>query len=314
MMSFILKRVLGALAVLLIVSFLVFSLMALSPGSLVSTLLGTAPATPELIQAITEKYHLDEPFLVRYWLWLQGAVVGDFGDSIRSGATVMHDLGAALPLSLQLGGLALLIVVLVGIPLGIAAGLRSGSALDRTVSVLTTFSMSAPVYAVGLVLLYVFGVVLDIFPVFGAGKGFLDRLWHLALPAIALAAMLIAVVMRQTRAAVLDIVNQDFMTFARARGVSKRRIMTQYVLRPASLPIVTAVGVVLIAAVVGAVIVENVFSLPGIGTLLVESVALKDLPVVQAITMFAALFVIVVNFMVDAAMFALDPRTRSAVK
>lgn len=314
MMGFILKRVLGALAVLLIVSFLVFSLMALSPGSLVSTLLGTAPATPELIQAITEKYHLDDPFLVRYWLWLQGAVVGDFGDSIRSGATVMHDLGAALPLSLQLGGLALLIVVVVGIPLGIAAGLRSGSALDRTVSVLTTFSMSAPVYAVGLVLLYVFGVVLDIFPVFGAGKGFLDRLWHLALPAIALAAMLIAVVMRQTRAAVLDIVNQDFMTFARARGVSKRRIMTQYVLRPASLPIVTAVGVVLIAAVVGAVIVENVFSLPGIGTLLVESVALKDLPVVQAITMFAALFVIVVNFMVDAAMFALDPRTRSAVK
>lgn len=310
MIRFLVMRLAGAVAVLLVVSFLVFSLLALSPGSLVATLLGTAQSTPALVAGIKAKYHLDDPFVVQYGHWLGGALRLDFGDSVRSGGSVTHVLAQSLPVSLELAACALVIVVLIGIPLGMAAGMRRGSALDRVVSVAATFSMSAPAYAVGLLLIFVFGVQLSWLPVFGAGHGFGDRLAHLTLPAIALAAMLLAVVLRQTRAAVLETMSQDYVTFARARGLSRRRVLIRYALRNAALPIATSSGVVLITALSGAVIVENVFSIPGVGTLLVQSVTMKDVPVVQCVAMFAGVFVIVVNLLVDLASMLLDPRAR----
>jgi peptide/nickel transport system permease protein len=172
--------------------------------------------------------------------------------------------------------------------------------------------LSAPPFAVAVLLIYVFAVALGWFPVFGAGDDPLDRIYHLTLPAIALAFGNIAIVSRQTRAATMDVAHQDYVTFARARGTPARTVWRAYVLRNASLPVITIVGLVLAFSLTGAVLIEWAFALPGIGALLVESVNLRDLPVVQAVAMLTAVVVLTVNLVVDVTYFLLDPRLRRA--
>ena len=310
MLVFLTRRLLVAALLLVVVSFLVFTLLTISPGSAETTLLGARPATPETVEAIRSEYHLDDPFVEQYWYWASGAAQLDLGRSITSGDTVTHLVGERLPVSLALAGYTLLLVLVIGVPLGLLAGIRHGTVIDRTVTTLTVVGMSAPAFAVGLLLLYVFGVELGWFPVFGAGEGFVDRVHHLTLPAIALALALGALVVRQTRAAALDVMTEDYVTFARARGLDRRRIVTAYALRNVSLPIVTSGGFILILALSGAVLVETVFSLPGIGSLVVESVTTKDVPVVQGVSLTLAFYVIVVNVLIDLSVMVIDPRTR----
>jgi peptide/nickel transport system permease protein len=310
MLVFLTRRLLVAALLLVVVSFLVFTLLTISPGSAETTLLGARPATPETVEAIRSEYHLEDPFVEQYWYWASGAAQLDLGRSITSGDTVTHLVGERLPVSLALAGYTLLLVLVIGVPLGLLAGIRHGTVIDRTVTTLTVVGMSAPAFAVGLLLLYVFGVELGWFPVFGAGEGFVDRVHHLTLPAIALALALGALVVRQTRAAALDVMTEDYVTFARARGLDRRRIVTAYALRNVSLPIVTSGGFILILALSGAVLVETVFSLPGIGSLVVESVTTKDVPVVQGVSLMLAFYVIVVNVLIDLSVMVIDPRTR----
>jgi peptide/nickel transport system permease protein len=311
---YVVKRFLVAFGLLIVVSFLVFALLAMSPGSMETTLLGARPATPETVEAIRDEYHLDEPFLTQYWFWGRDAAQLNLGRSITSGDTVTHVVQERLPVSLALAGYTLLIVLVVGVPLGLLAGIRHGTRLDRAVTTLTVVGMSAPAFAVGLLLLYVFGVELGWFPVFGAGDGFVDRIHHLTLPAIALALALGALVVRQTRAAALDVMHEDYVTFARARGLSRSRLLGAYALRNVSLPIVTSAGFILILALSGAVLVETVFSLPGVGSLIVESVTTKDVPVVQGVALMLAFYVIVINVLIDLSVMVIDPRTRYSVR
>jgi len=308
------KRFLVAFGLLIVVSFLVFALLAMSPGSMETTLLGVRPATPETVEAIRDEYHLDEPFLEQYWYWARDAAHLDLGRSITSGDTVTHVVQERLPVSLALAGYTLLLVLVVGVPLGLLAGIRHGTRVDRAVTTLTVVGMSAPAFAVGLLLLYLFGVELGWFPVFGAGEGFVGRVHHLTLPAIALALALGALVVRQTRAAALDVMHEDYVTFARARGLSRSRLLGVYVLRNVSLPIVTSAGFILILALSGAVLVESVFSLPGVGSLVVESVTTKDVPVVQGVALMLAFYVIVINVLIDLSVMVIDPRTRYSVR
>jgi len=311
---YVVKRFLVAFGLLIVVSFLVFALLAMSPGSMETTLLGVRPATPETVEAIRDEYHLNEPFLVQYWYWVRDAAQLDLGRSITSGDTVTHIVQERLPVSLALAGYTLLIVLVVGVPLGLLAGIRHGTRVDRAVTTLTVVGMSAPAFAVGLLLLYLFGVELGWFPVFGAGEGFVDRVHHLTLPAVALALALGALVVRQTRAAALDVMYEDYVTFARARGLSRSRLLGAYALRNVSLPIVTSAGFILILALSGAVLVETVFSLPGVGSLIVESVTTKDVPVVQGVALMLAFYVIVINVLIDLSVMVIDPRTRYSVR
>jgi peptide/nickel transport system permease protein len=311
---YVVKRFLVAFGLLIVVSFLVFALLAMSPGSMETTLLGARPATPETVEAIRDEYHLDEPFLVQYWYWARDAAQLDLGRSITSGDTVTHVVQERLPVSLALAGYTLLLVLVIGVPLGLLAGIRHGTRLDRAVTTLTVVGMSAPAFAVGLLLLYLFGVELGWFPVFGAGEGFVDRVHQLTLPAIALALALGALVVRQTRAAALDVMHEDYVTFARARGLSRSRLLGAYALRNVSLPIVTSAGFILILALSGAVLVESVFSLPGVGSLVVESVTTKDVPVVQGVALMLAFYVIVINVLIDLSVMVIDPRTRYSVR
>ena len=307
MLRYILRRLAGAAVVLTLLSFLVFSLLYLVPGDPVKILVGTRRLTPEVRQAVTARYGLDEPLFVRYWHWLTRALTGDFGDSVRSATPVTDVLASRVSLTAWLTIGAFILAVAVGIPLGIAAARRRGSWVDRTIVGWSVVGVSAPGFALGLVLLYVFGLMLGWFPVFGEGSGLVDTLWHLALPSIALATGIGAMLVRITRAAVGAELSQDYVTFARSRGVPHRRITAMYV-RGAALPIITSAGLILGTLFGSTVLVEEAFSLPGLGQLLADSITYKDVPVVQAIALLVAFVIIGVTLIVDVAAFAVDPR------
>jgi peptide/nickel transport system permease protein len=307
---FIGKRLLFACCLLLAVSFLVFGLQSFSKGSFVATVLGGRPATEAQIQEVREEYRLDEPFLIRYAAWVSDAVRLDFGRSIRSDTKVTDAIADRLPVTLELTALTIVIIVVLGVPLGMLAGMRRGTSADRAISTVSVVGLSAPVFATGIFLLYLFGVYLAWFPTFGAGDGDpITRLHHLALPSIALAATMVAIVVRQTRAVTLDIMQQDFVTFARARGLRPARILSAYALRNISVPVVTITGLLLIYLIGGTVLVEQVFSLQGLGQLMVTAIQTADIPVVQGITLLFAAFVVLVTLVVDIVAMWLDPRT-----
>ena len=310
--AYALRRVAAVLVTVVVLSVLVFGLLAIMPGDPAVILLGPQNATPEAIAAVNERYGLNDPFLVQYGHWVANALHGDFGVSIRSGDSVWSMIGERAWVSLRLGSYAFLITILVAIPLGVLAAVRRGSWIDRAASSLTLVALCTPAFAIGFLLMYVCSVRLGWFPGFGAGDGFLDAIWHLTLPALALATLQIPILLRQTRAAVLDVVDKDYVVFARARGLSSRRIWARYVVRNGSLPILTSAGLILAFSLAGAVLVENVFALQGIGTLLVTSVGQLDLPIVQALALLTAILVLVTNLVVDLLYHALDPRLRRA--
>lgn len=310
---FILRRLCGGLLLLLVLAFLVFALLAASPGTPIQTLLGTRPVTPELVASLREQHRLDEPFVAQFLHWLAGAVRLDFGQSIsvQAGTPVADMIYGRMLLTTELAVYCLLLVLLIGVPLGVAAGMRHGRATDRSISLLATVGFGAPVHVLSIVLLYVFGVALGWFPVYGAGDGgFADRVTHLTLPAVTLAIVLSAVVVRQTRAATLTVMRQDYLTFARLRGLSPGRVLFRYVLRNSAPPVVTSAGLLLIAPVSAGVFIEQVFSLPGMGSLLLSAVTAKDVPVVQGLALLLGAFVVVVNLLVDLLGLLLDPRVR----
>jgi peptide/nickel transport system permease protein len=307
---FILKRLAVIAVLVVVVSFAVFSLLYISPGSVIDVLLGTNPRTPELVQTLTHEYHLDEPFLTQYWLWAKGAIHGDFGNSIVSTLPVTHEISSRLPTSLFLGLYAFLLTMVVGVGLGIGSALRKWTATDRTLVAGTIVALSTPAFVAGVILLYLFAIKIPLFPVFGPGEGFTDQLWHLTLPAVALALGCSAYVMKHTRAAMIGVLDQDYVTFARARGLSGRRVLFTYALRNALIPVVTIGGLILTFLITGAVLVEVTFSLSGIGQLLVQSASAKDIPVIQGVAIVVALVIMLVNLLADLVYLAVDPRIR----
>ena len=309
MLRFALGRLAATVVLLLAVSFVVFALLHLAPGDPARNLLGPRPSSPEALASIRAQYHLDDPFIGQYLRWLGGVVHGDLGQSIRSDEPVTTLLADRVTLTLQLASFAFAITVLAAVPLGIAAASRAGSVIDRGVSVAAIVGVGAPTYAVGLLLLYVFGVNLDVFPVYGAGEGGLDRWWHLVLPAVTLAGGLGALVFKLTRTAVLGELDQDYVAFARSRGLSTRQVRA-LVLRNAMVPVVTSLGLVFGFLFGGTILVEVTFALQGIGSLLAGSVTFKDIPVVQAITLLTAAVIALTALAVDLFSFAADPRVR----
>lgn len=306
---FLARRLAGTLIVVIIVSAGVFTLLYLAPGSVEQTLLGTRPASAQSIAAIRAQYHLDESPPTQYLRWLDGVRHGDLGTSIRAGGSVSDMISARLPLTLALAGYGTLLAILIGLPLGIIGALRRGRALDRGVVAVSIAGMSAPPFAVGLVLLLVFAVSLDWFPAYGTGTGFADQLAHLTLPAAAIAIGAAGLLVRFTRTALVRQLDQDYVVFARARGLS-RRLVLGYAMRNSLVPILTASGLILTTTLVGTVLVEVTFALPGLGSLLVDSVTFKDVPVVQALSLLLTLLIAAVNLLVDVAYALVDPRIR----
>lgn len=310
LLRLLLRRLAVALPLLLIISFGVFALVHLAPGDPVRALLGTRPSDPDTLAALRERYHLNDPFIVQYAKWLWQVLQGDLGRSINGNRLVWSAIKERAGVTVFLSLISTVIVLGVGIALGVIAALRRGTRLDRGLVMFGVFGISSPAFVTGIFLLYVFGVVLGWFPTYGAGRGFLDRFWHLVLPAAALALSVMAIVVKITRAAMVKELDRDYVTFARARGLSASRVVFAYVLRNALVPVVTAAGVVIVGLLAGWIYVEVTFALPGLGLLTVDAVQKRDIPLIQGTTLVFSCFVVAVNLAVDLLYTLIDPRIR----
>ncbi len=305
----VLLRLLGTVILLFVLSVLIFLMLYFAPGDLVKNLLGVKNTDPALIAQVRAQYGLDLPLYEQYARWLGGVLHGDLGTSIRNQMPVGALLLDRLGITLLLSGIAFLLAVVVAVPLGAASAFRQGTGIDRFISGLSIFGLSAPSFAVGLLLLYVFAVALRWFPIYGSGEGFFDTIVHLILPATTIAIGLGAILGKLTRTAVLRELGADYVTFARARGLNRSQVV-RLALRNAAIPIVTGAGLVLTFIVGSTVLVETVFALPGVGMLLQESVLFKDIPVVQSLTLAIAAVIAVIALLVDLLYLLLDPRVR----
>ena len=310
MLSMILRRV-GALAVmLLVVSVLVFGLVYLVPGNVEQALLGSRPTTEAVRETLRERYLLDQPVIVQYFAWLRSALGGDLGTSIVTREPVTTLLSTRLGVTIPLAVYALILALIVGVPLGLLAGARRGRSSDQIVSLLSTISFAAPPFAVGLALIYLSTTGKSPLPTFGAGEPGLERMLHLTLPAVTIATAQAAVIIRQMRATTSRALGSEYTRFARARGVRPWPLWSGYVLRNAALPVITGAGLLLAGAFGGAIIVENVFGLPGVGNLLLSSIQAKDIPAIQGVTLMITVLVVMAMLLVDIVMMVVDPRLR----
>ncbi|MEU8635330.1 ABC transporter permease [Amycolatopsis sp. NPDC048633] len=306
-----LARRLGALVLTLVVSsFVIFAGMYAAPGDPLSFLIkNPEDRTPDRVAAVRAAYHLDDSFLNQYLLWLKGVLHGDLGTSFVYKQPVADLMTSRLPVTLTLVAMAALLFVVVGILLGVVSALKRGTTIDASITGITTFLTSIPNFVVALVLVSVFSVQLKWFDVAGSGEGFGDRLYHLTLPAIALAIGAFAVVSRVTRQTMVEQQSLEHVDVARSFGLPRRKIVRRHVLRNSLGPVVTMCGLIIASMLAGTVVIESVFGLSGVGSMLVDSINAHDFPVVQAILLYMVLAYMAVTVIVDLLYPLIDPRT-----
>jgi peptide/nickel transport system permease protein len=305
------RRLALSVPLLFVVTGSAFLLVALIPGDVARTLVG-AQGTREQYLALRHSLGLDEPLPVRYWEWLSHAVQGDLGDSAFSSQPVTMLLNDRLEATFWLVVLATLAAALVGIALGIAGALRSG-VLGRAVDVIALVGLTIPNFVLGLVLVAWFAVAVEVFPATGyvpLGQDPAEWARSLVLPVITLAVPALAVIAKQTRDAMRDVMARPFVRTLRASGVSRRSIVFKHVLRNAAIPVVTVVGLVFVGILSGTVIVESVFAIPGLGGLAVQATQQHDVPLILGVVVYFTVIVVVMNVLVDLAYGWLDPRVR----
>lgn len=307
MLAFALKRLALLVTTLLVSSFAVFGALFLAPGNPLATLSGGRTLPPEAVVALEQRYHLDDPFLVRYWHWLLNALHGDFGDSIAARESVSAVIGERIGTTAALIALAAVIIVVAGIGLGLLAGLKPGLA-DGGVLVLTSVLAAVPSFLAAIVLISIFAVGLGWLPAIGSGSGVVDSFKHLILPAVALAISALAIVARVTRVSVREELGREQVQTAVSRGIPYRMVVRRHVLRNAAIPITTVTGVTIASLIATSAVVETAFSLDGIGSMLVQAAASKDFAVVQGIALVLVVAFVVVNLVVDLLYAVLDPR------
>jgi peptide/nickel transport system permease protein len=309
MAIFLARRLMWLVITLLVASFAIFGALYLAPGN-PATLLAGGHATPALLSQIEQQYHLNEPMLVRYWQWLGGVLGGNLGESFAYRQQVTSLLASRMTNTLLLVSYASVVIIVVGVGLGLISALARRTGVLLTI--VTGIGYGIPSFVAAIVLITVFAVDLGWFPVFGAGSGLADRLWHLTLPAIALAVAWIAYVSQLTRTAVREELHREHVDTARARGIPRRQLIRRHVLRNAMIPITTVAGLTVAGLIAGDVVVEQAFGISGLGALLDQSVTQKDFAVVQAISLILVGVFVVVNALVDVVNAALDPRVRRA--
>lgn len=301
------RRLLQVLATVILVSLLVFGLMHMLPGDPALMLLGER-GSDETLAAMRKEMGLDQSIAVQFWQFLTHVVTLRLGDSITMRVPVVRLIEERLPITLMLTGMAAAFALLIAGPLAFAAALRPGSALDMAVRVVAQVSLSMPVFYIGLVLLIVLGAGLRWFPVGGIGNGFVENLYYLFLPALTLALSLSAVLLRNLRDQLIEVMQAEYVGFAVAKGLRPRLVLGRHVLRNAWISTVTLLGLHIGSLVGGAVITETVFAIPGVGRLMIDSIFARDYAVVQGLTMALAVLVSLVFLAMDTVQALLDPR------
>jgi peptide/nickel transport system permease protein len=312
MLAYAIRRILATIPVMLTVAFFVFSLLYLAPGDPAAIIAGDQ-ATPADIDRIRASLGLDRPFLVRFGDWLWHVLHGDLGTSIFTNLPVTHMIAQRLEPTLSLMVLTVVLSLIVAIPMGVLAAWKQGSWIDRLVMLLAVFGFSTPVFVVGYLLAYFFALKLGWLPVQGftpISQGFWPFLRTLLLPAVALGLIYIALIARITRATMLEVLSQDYVRTARAKGVGQRGILFVHALKNAAVPIVTVVGLGVALLIGGAVVTETVFAIPGLGRLTTDAILQRDYPVIQGVVLMFSFAYVIVNLLVDLLYTLFDPRIR----
>lgn len=312
MSTYVIRRLLAAVPVMAVVALFVFSLLYIAPGDPAAVIAGDQ-ATPADVARIRVSLGLDRPFLVRFGEWGLKVVHGDLGTSIFTGLPVATMILQRAEPTLSLMAITLLFSVTVAVPAGAVAAWRADTVVDRAVMAFAVLGFSAPVFVIGYVLAWVFALQLDWLPVQGyapLADGVAGWLSHLVLPALALGCVYIALIARTTRAAMLEVLQQDYIRTARAKGVGNTGVLFVHALKNAAVPIVTVTGIGIALLIGGAVVTETVFAIPGIGRLTVDAVLRRDYPVIQGVVLLFSFSYVVVNLVLDLTYTLLDPRIR----
>lgn len=312
LLRYAIRRLLGAIPTLFLASMLVFLISHLAPGDPASQILGSY-ATPAELDKAREEMGLNEPLPVQYQRWLVRAATGDLGKSINWNLPVTQMISERMPRTAGLAVLALSISILLGVPLGIIAGVRQNRLSDRVAMVVSLLGLSVPDFVVGLLLVILFTVHLGLLPSLGyVGFSTSPYQWalHMIMPAFALGYLMTAVTARMTRASIIENLGQEFVLSARAKGLSEQRVVGVHVLKAAMIPVITVIGINLGAVFRGAVVIEAIFAIPGIGGLMMSAISARDYPVIQGCLLVSVTIYIFVNLAVDLVYAVLDPRIR----
>jgi peptide/nickel transport system permease protein len=311
MTQYILRRLIHSVFIIWGCATLVFFLLRLIPGDPVVQMLGPE-YTPEAAEALRRKLGLDEPVYVQYVRWFGNVLTGDLGGSIASGETVTGAIASGLPKTLSLAALSFLIAITIAVPAGVAAALRRNTIVDYAASVLAFVGVSMPSFWFGIILILVFAVGLQWLPAIGYAElsedGFWEWLKRLILPSVAIGTGYAAILMRFVRAGLLEVLGSDYVRTARAKGVRERAVVVRHALRNALIPVVTIAGIQLALLLSGAVVVETVFSIRGLGRILVGAIFDRDYPMVQGVILLVAVIFVLANLVVDVVYTFLDPR------
>ena len=312
MIGYILRRLVATAPVMLIVAVLVFLMLRLTPGDPAAILAGDA-ATDDDIRKIREKLGLDDPFLERFGGWLWRLLHGDLGVSIFTNLPVTQLIGQRIEPTLSLTLCTLVVSVLVAVPLGVVAAARAGTWVDRAVMAFSVGGFSVPVFVLAYILILVFSIELDWLPVQGyqpIREGVWEWARHLVLPSMALGTVYIALIARITRASMLDVLAQDYVRTAQAKGLGPAPVLIRHALKNAAVPIATVIGIGVALLIGGAIVTETVFALPGIGRLTVDAILRRDYPIIQGVVLIFSAAYVLINLAVDLSYMVFDPRIR----
>lgn len=311
-MMYIVRRFILLLTTILLVSIITFGVFQILPGDPVRTMLGTE-ADPTQIENMRSELGLNRPLYEQYTDWMKGLLTGELGSSIRFSMPVKDLLFDRLPVTMSLAGLTLLIVLLISLPLGMFAARRQHKLSDVSLSTVTQVGMAIPSFWLGMILILYIGMQFSFFKISGYipwTQSVTGALSTLVLPALTIAIPQIAVNFRYVRSAILEQIQLDYVRTVRSKGMSEQNVMYKHVLKNSMIPILTVFGLIMAEVVAGTIIVEQVFSLPGVGQLLITAISNRDFPLVQGIVMYITVAVVMINFMVDILYSAVDPRIR----
>ena len=312
MIRYVIRRLFSTVVVMAVVAFVVFTLLYLTPGDPAAVIAGDI-ATDADIKRIHTQLGLDEPFLVRFGRWTWGLAHGDLGTSIFTNLPVTHLIAQRIEPTVSLTVLTLIVAIAVAVPLGVVAAARAGTWLDRGVMALSVLGFSVPVFVLAYILILTFSVQLDWLPVQGY-RSIRDGVWewlrHLILPSVALGTVYVALITRITRASMLDVLAQDYVRTAQAKGLAPGEVLIGHALKNAAIPVMTIIGIGVALLISGAIVTETVFALPGIGRLTVDAILRRDYPIIQGVTLLFSAVYVLVNLAVDLSYALFDPRIR----
>ncbi len=310
MTTFVIRRLVQIILVLMVVSVIIFSMAHLAPGDPALIMMGGKQSSPEVLENVRNKYHLNDPLVTQYAYWMTGVLKGDLGESYKMKQSVTDMIIDRLPLTIQLAAMSMFFTLLLAVPLGILAAVKKSTIVDHVATSLALVCLSSPVFLTGIILILVFSYKLQWLPAFGIGNNVVENFKFMLLPSIALSLNMIALNMKMTRGSMIEIMDTQYIKTARSKGMPQNMVILKHGLKNAIIPILTVSSLQIGFLMVGTVLVEVTFGIGGLGSLIINAVKSSDYPVVQGTVLFMVTVFLLINLMVDILYAVIDPRIK----